>query len=257
MSGLGAGELPTDDSNLAVRAAQLIKQRYGLTLGLKMHIHKEIPIAGGMAGGSADAAAALLAANELWQLQLSQAQLMELAGELGSDIPFAVLGGTALGKGRGERLVPLSCPNRYRWVIALANQKLSTPKVFAKYDEMLAAGSAQACLDNPSKLISLLADGAPAGEIAGLLANSLQAPAIEIWPALRKILTTGEAAGALRGIVSGSGPTCIFLCPDGQIANQVCDALARLAAVADIAQADAPAEKPQFIQIGEGEFEPS
>ena len=130
--------VPSDGSNLAVRAARLLAERTGVDDGVRIRIRKGIPVAGGMAGGSADAAAALLACDAVWRTGLTREELGGLAAELGSDVPFALFGGTAVGAGRGERLTPALARGEYHWVVALAGQGLRTPDVFAHLDRMRA-----------------------------------------------------------------------------------------------------------------------
>ncbi|MCG5216909.1 4-(cytidine 5'-diphospho)-2-C-methyl-D-erythritol kinase [Streptosporangium sp. KLBMP 9127] len=134
-----AGLVPLDGDNLAVRAARALAVRSGRPYGARLKIRKSIPVAGGMAGGSADAAGALVACNELWGLAMSDSELMEIGAELGSDVPFALLGGTAVGTGRGERLTPVEVSGRFHWVFALADGGLSTPAVYAECDRLRAA----------------------------------------------------------------------------------------------------------------------
>jgi 4-diphosphocytidyl-2-C-methyl-D-erythritol kinase len=163
-----------------------------------------------MAGGSADAAATLVGLNELWGLEMSRDQLAEVAAELGSDVPFALHGGTALGRGRGEKLLPVLSRNTFHWVLALAKEGLSTPKVFGELDRLRENGDPPR-LGDPQELLQALASGDPT-QLAPLLGNDLQAAALSLNPALRRTLRAGVEAGALAGIVSGSGPTCAFLC---------------------------------------------
>ena len=212
-----ARHVADDETNLAVRAARAVRDRFGgPRMGAHLEIEKDIPVAGGMAGGSADCAAALVGAVRLWGLDVGDAELFELAAELGSDVPFALLGGTALGAGRGERLEPLECAGTLHWALAVARRGLSTPTVYHRFDERVAAGTStpmDAGRGRPGELIGALARG-DAATVAGLLVNDLQ-------PGLAATLELGRAAGALAGIVSGSGPTCAFLCADGDAARAV------------------------------------
>jgi 4-diphosphocytidyl-2-C-methyl-D-erythritol kinase len=212
ISGEGAGTLPTDDGNLAWRAAQLLADHAGINPDVGLHLHKGIPVAGGMAGGSADAAGALLACDALWQLSTPKAQLMELAAQLGSDVPFVLHGGTAIGTGRGERLTPVLARGSFHWVFALADGGLSTPAVYAECDRL--RGGAR----TPAPYVSdMLMQALRAGDSVLLgksLHNDLQGAAISLRPALSQVLEVGEDYGALGGIVSGSGPTCAFIATD-------------------------------------------
>ncbi|WP_026928026.1 4-(cytidine 5'-diphospho)-2-C-methyl-D-erythritol kinase [Granulicoccus phenolivorans] len=209
MTGEGAQELPTDDRNLAVRAARLVSQRFagGEPLGVRMTIKKAIPIAGGMAGGSADAAAALLACSVLWDLDADVAELTEVAAELGSDVPFSVLGGTAIGTGRGADVVPALSRGGLHWVLAISAGGLSTPAVYRRFDELEPAGCDLAM---PTGLLNALAGGDPVA-VAPHLRNDLTAAAVSLDPALQQTLDAGLEHGALAALVSGSGPTCAFL----------------------------------------------
>ncbi len=225
MEGEGAGELPLDESNLVLRAARALAAATGYPAHARLHLRKQIPIAGGLAGGSADAAAALVACDALWGTGLSRDELAGIAADVGSDVPFLVLGGTALGTGRGEVLSPvLVRPVTWHWVIAVADAGLSTPAVYQHLDELRAAGKAGPPLADPDELLAALRQKDPA-VLAGCLANDMQVAALSLRPELAATLSAGEAAGALGGIVSGSGPTCVFLARDNSHANAVADAL--------------------------------
>lgn len=205
----GAGEgVPVDDTNLAVRAAKLLAERYAPDegLGASLTLRKAIPVAGGMAGGSADAAASLLACSVLWDLDVELEELRELGAELGSDVPFPLLGGTALGTGRGERLLPILTRGHYHWVLAFARGGLSTPEVFRRFDELGEFGS----LDVPTELLEALGAGDP-HRVAEHLRNDLTPAALDLYPGLADTLALGDELGALGSMVSGSGPTCAFL----------------------------------------------
>ena len=217
--------VPTDDSNLAARAALLLAARAGREPNAHIAIRKGIPVAGGMAGGSADAAAALVGCDALWQTNVGNDTLHELAAELGSDVPFCLVGGTALGAGRGERLTTVLSRGRYHWVFAVADSGLSTPAVYRELDRMRAERPdlEPAASD---ELLGALRTGEPR-RLAPVLHNDLQAAALRLKPALRRTLEAGHEARALGGIVSGSGPTCAFLV-DGE--EHAASVLARLSA---------------------------
>lgn len=217
--GEDAAAVPTDSTNLAWRAAELLARRAGRAPNVAITIVKGIPVAGGMAGGSADAAATLVGLNELWRLGLDRAELLPLAAQLGSDVPFTLHGMTALGTGRGEKLLPILSRNTFHWVLALAKEGLSTPAVFAALDRLRAEGSPPR-LGDADALIRALAAGDTAA-IATLLGNDLQPAALSLQPGLRRTLRAGTAAGALAAVVSGSGPTCAFLCSDAESAVAV------------------------------------
>jgi 4-diphosphocytidyl-2-C-methyl-D-erythritol kinase len=215
LAGEGVESLPTDERNLAWQAAELMAEHVGRAPDVAISIEKSIPVAGGMAGGSADAAAVLVAMNTLWELGVPRRDLHSLAAQLGSDVPFALHGGTALGTGRGEELATVLARNTFHWVLAFAEGGLSTPAVFSELDRLrdtAGAGRDQPPrLDDPGPVLAALASGEPA-ELAPLLGNDLQPAALSLGPGLRRTLRAGTEAGALAGIVSGSGPTCAFLC---------------------------------------------
>ncbi|MDK1476023.1 4-(cytidine 5'-diphospho)-2-C-methyl-D-erythritol kinase [Streptomyces sp. 549] len=220
--GPDAHRVPLDRSNLAARAAELLAARHGLAPDVHLHIVKDIPVAGGMAGGSADAAGALLACDALWGTATPQDELLAMCAELGSDVPFSLVGGAALGRGRGELLTPLEVSGTFHWVFAAADGGLSTPAVYREFDRLNPSGVPE---PEPSPaLLAALRDG-DAAALAASLANDLQPAALSLRPSLAATLEAGTAAGALTGIVSGSGPTCAFLTPDAGTAEKVATAL--------------------------------
>ncbi|MGF1430318.1 4-(cytidine 5'-diphospho)-2-C-methyl-D-erythritol kinase [Kitasatospora sp. LaBMicrA B282] len=229
-TGPDADQVPLDDTNLAARAARLLAAHHGIEPHVALHIAKAIPVAGGMAGGSADGAAALVACDALWQLGTPLPELLDLAADLGSDVPFALLGGVALGRGRGELLEPLPVTGAFHWVFAVADGGLSTPAVFRECDRLREAagtGSSEAEVPTPDAdpaLLAALAGGDPVA-LAAALANDLQAAALSLRPQLADCLAAGLAAGALGALVSGSGPTCAFLAKDAAGAEQLAAAL--------------------------------
>lgn len=232
VSGPNALSVPLDDSNLAARAAKLLAARQGRRPDVHIHIAKDIPVAGGMAGGSADAAAALVGCDALWGLQTPFNELFALAAELGSDVPFPLLGGAALGRGRGEILRHLSVGGTFHWVFAMAEGGLSTPAVFEECDRLreqrgLGCTAAEVPDPEPSQeLLDALSAGDPVALGNGLnVANDLQQAALSLRPALAGTLRTGTDAGALGALVSGSGPTCAFLAKDPEAANDIAEAL--------------------------------
>ncbi|GAA0258322.1 4-(cytidine 5'-diphospho)-2-C-methyl-D-erythritol kinase [Cryptosporangium japonicum] len=208
--------VPTDERNLAVRALNALAAYANIEPAVTVRLRKGIPVAGGMAGGSADAAAALVAGDTLWQLATPPEKLHELAAQLGSDVPFALLGGDALGTGRGERLTPLTHPYQRHWVFATASEGLSTPAVYAESDRIRGTTAAS----DPEPVIKALDEPDPRA-LADALGNDLQAATLSLRPELHHVLAAGEAAGALKGIVSGSGPTCAFLVRDAEHARSV------------------------------------
>lgn len=230
VSGRDTRHVPLDGTNLAARAARLLAEHHGREPHVKLHIVKDIPVAGGMAGGSADAAGALLACDALWGTRTPEGELRALGAELGSDVPFALVGGAALGKGRGEVLTPLEANGTFHWVFALADGGLSTPAVYRECDRLREASGTGADADSvPEPLPSQpLLDALGSGDVAGLalgLTNDLQAAAVSLRPSLTETLKAGTSAGALGALVSGSGPTCAFLAADAGSAAKIAAAL--------------------------------
>jgi len=231
-------DVPTDASNLAMRAAELLAETTGVSEGVDLLLRKRVPVAGGMAGGSADAAATLVACNILWGTGLSLLELSALAARLGADVPFPLTGATAVGSGRGDLVTPIMTRGSYHWVFALAGEGLSTPAVFRRFDELTGTG-APAVRDVPEVLTSALRAGdAPA--LAASLHNDLQAAALDLRPELAQVIAVAEEAGALRAIVSGSGPTIAALVENPAGAQRVSRALMASGLVADVLRADAP-----------------
>lgn len=211
-------DVPTDDRNLAVRAARLLARATGVDEGAHLQIRKSVPVAGGMGGGSADAAAALVACDALWGTGLSTAELLRLAARLGADVPFALLGGTAVGTGRGDELSSALARGRFDWVLVPSPDGMSTPVVYRELDEhrerhLVDIGPVPRRPAVDPDVLHALRQG-DAGMLAATLRNDLQAPALHLRPDLARVLETGERAGALAGIVSGSGPTLAFLAAD-------------------------------------------
>lgn len=202
--GEGADQLPTDERNLAWQAAELMAEHVGRAPDVSIMIDKSIPVAGGMAGGSADAAAVLVAMNSLWELNVPRRDLRMLAARLGSDVPFALHGGTALGTGRGEELATVLSRNTFHWVLAFADSGLLTSAVYNELDRLREVGDPPR-LGEPGPVLAALAAGDP-DQLAPLLGNEMQAAAVSLDPALARALRAGVEAGALAGIVSGSGP---------------------------------------------------
>jgi len=229
MVGEGADSLPTDERNLAWQAAELMAEHVGRAPDVAITVEKSIPVAGGMAGGSADAAAVLVAMNSLWELGVPRRDLHTLAARLGSDVPFALHGGTALGTGRGEELATVLARSTFHWVLAFADGGLSTPAVFAEIDRLRESKdgdrSLPPALEDPEPVLAALASGNPAA-LAPLLGNDLQPASLSLDPGLRRTLRAGTEAGALAGIVTGSGPTCAFLCASAASAVDIGSELA-------------------------------
>lgn len=223
-SGPDADQVPLDVTNLAARAALALAERHGVSPGVHLHIAKDIPVAGGMAGGSADAAGALVACDALWGTGASPAELLDICAGLGSDVPFSLVGGAALGTGRGEKLRPLEVGGTFHWVFAVADGGLSTPAVYREFDRLNEGVRVPGPVASED-LLDALAQG-DARALAATLANDLQPAALSLFPSLEDALTAGREAGALGALVSGSGPTTAFLTADGEGAGAVAEALA-------------------------------
>ncbi|NMO37385.1 4-(cytidine 5'-diphospho)-2-C-methyl-D-erythritol kinase [Streptomyces sp. GMY01] len=222
-SGPDAAQVPLDRTNLAARAALALAGRYGRDARVHLHIAKDIPVAGGMAGGSADGAGALLACDALWGTGASRDELLDICAELGSDVPFSLVGGAALGTGCGEKLRELEVGGAFHWVFAVADGGLSTPAVYGEFDR-LNEGVAVPEPAASEELLAALAKG-DAHALAAALSNDLQPAALSLRPSLADTLAAGRAAGALAALVSGSGPTTAFLTPDATTATEIAEAL--------------------------------
>jgi 4-diphosphocytidyl-2-C-methyl-D-erythritol kinase len=282
VTGEGADRVPADQDNLALRAVAALRAAAPAgaadPAGVHVAIAKRIPVAAGLAGGSADAAAALVACNELWACGLGQQQLAEIGAKVGSDVAFALLGGTAVGRGRGEQLTPALAPaTQYHWVLAFADGQLSTPEVYAALDRLRAAqaggaadapglarggaarpvqpGAAQpraaqsrAAKSRPAQapapdldaaLMSALRSG-DAALVGRTLSNDLQPAAVSLFPALRKTLAAGLELGALGALVAGSGPTCVFLASSADRALALAASLSGAGVCRSVARATGP-----------------
>ena len=248
VEGPQAALVPVDERNLAVRAALLLARRAGVEEGVHLHLRKDIPVAGGMAGGSADAAAALLACDALWHAGLSRDDLRELAAELGSDVPFALLGGTAIGTGRGERLTPALARGTHHWVLALADRTLSTPAVYGEIDRLRAGR----VLPEPyvsEGLMQALRSGDPQS-LGASLVNDLQPAATSLDPLLEQTLAVGLEGGALGGQVCGSGPTVAFLVGDHEQAMDLSITLVAAGAATQVRRAHGPVPGARIVEPG-------
>jgi 4-diphosphocytidyl-2-C-methyl-D-erythritol kinase len=273
VTGEDAASVPAGRANLAARAAHALAaasmRRRGKS-AVRIEIRKRIPVAAGLAGGSADAAATLVACNELWGAGLSQAELREVAASVGSDVPFALLGGTAIGQGRGEQLTAALAAGTYHWVLAFASGGLSTPEVYAACDRLRAAraaadrrgaasgaggtgtvggagsaGSAQQPRLS-TELMGALRSGDPAA-VGPLLSNDLQPAAVSLRPDLRRALNAGREHGALGAIVSGSGPTCAFLAGDARRARELAVSLTGAGVCRAVVQVKGPAPGASLV----------
>jgi 4-diphosphocytidyl-2-C-methyl-D-erythritol kinase len=230
--GEGAGQLPTDDRNLAARAARALAPDVRLTL------NKSIPVAGGMAGGSADAAGALVACDALWGLRSDAARLHEIAAGLGSDVPFALVGGTAVGLGTGTRLTRALARGRFHWVLALADSGLSSAEVYAAFDSL--TGDQIRPEPRVDDAVMAALRSGDAVQLGGALSNDLERAALSLRPQLRFTLEVGDELGALGAMVSGSGPTCAFLARDESHALDMAVSLSAAGVCRTVRRADGP-----------------
>jgi len=240
VSGEGADRVPADGDNLALRAVSALRAEVPSAPGVHVTIAKRIPVAAGLAGGSGDAAAALVACNELWAGGFGAAQLAEIAARVGSDVAFALLGGTAVGRGRGEQLTPALAPaTQYHWVLAFADGHLSTPEVYAALHRQRAREQVPAEPGLDAALMSALRSG-DARLVGRALSNDLQPAALSLFPALRKTLAAGLELGALGALVSGSGPTCVFLAASADRALDLAASLSGAGVCRSVARASGP-----------------
>jgi 4-diphosphocytidyl-2-C-methyl-D-erythritol kinase len=276
VTGEGAGSVPAGRSNLAARAARALASvalPRRSKAAVRIEIRKRIPVAAGLAGGSADAAGALIACNELWGTGLSQSELRDVAASVGSDVPFALLGGTAIGQGRGELLTAALTTGTYHWVLAFSSGALSTPEVYAACDRLRAASHSRGLNAPPApdrsahgtsaavaeaeagppalstELMAALRSGDPAA-VGPLLSNDLQPAAVSLRPALRRTLAAGKEFGALGGIVSGSGPTCAFLAADAARARDLAVALTGAGVCRGVVRVKGPAAGAALTATG-------
>ena len=246
--GEGAESVPDGDGNLAVQAALAVREAAGVTDGAEILIRKNIPVAAGLAGGSADAAAALVACNELWHAGLDAAALHELAAGLGSDVPFGLTGGTAVGTGRGELLTPALASGEYHWVLAFAGQALSTAAVYTAFDRLRAAnGNTPGPPQLDESLMTALRSGDPAA-IGPRLANDLEPAALSLFPQLRRALAAGREHGALGAVVAGSGPTCAFLAANTEHALDLAVALTSAGVCRGVARVSGPVAGAALVE---------
>ena len=245
VSGEHTHGVPEDHSNLAVKAAKLIGEKFEFDTDVHIEIKKSIPVAGGMAGGSADAAGTLVAMDALFQLEMSREELHALGSQLGSDVPFMISGGTAIGQGRGDQLTAALSRGTYHWVLALSTVGLSTPAVYAECDRLRAELEIIEPQTNEALMQALLAADATA--VGGALVNDLQAAACSLRPALRLVLDVGQEYGALGAIVSGSGPTVAFLVADEEAGLDLAVALTSSGVVGSVARAYGPVAGAKVI----------
>jgi len=246
ISGQTSSGVPTDSSNLAVKAADLMIKNYDLPTDLIIKLKKEIPVAGGMAGGSADAAGVIVGLDSLFELGLSRDEMEIVGSKIGSDVPFSICGGVAIGTGRGDQITPALSKGSYNWVLALSGQGLSTPSVYQECDRLREGLSISAPLVSEPLMQALRAGDAKA--LGKALTNELQPAACSLRPALRLVLDVGIDYGALGGIVSGSGPTVAFLVSDDEHAMDLTVALSASGVVSSVVRATGPAHGARIIE---------
>jgi len=243
------GRVPLDDGNIAVKAARLLAERTGYPGGVRIEIEKHVPVTGGMGGGSADAAATLLACDALWGTDLPRDAMLDLARLLGADVPFAFTGGTAIGTGRGDELSPALAQGTFQWVLAVSDFGLSTPDVYRELDKHRERHAGEMAPADPAPSVGTdVLHALRAGDarmLANAMHNDLQAAALHLEPSLAKVLEMGERNGALAGIVSGSGPTVAFLAADLDSALELQVALS--AAQLNVVRATGPVHGARIV----------
>jgi len=247
ISGDHTNGVPVDDSNLSSRAAFLMCEKYDLPTDLRIEIVKSIPVAGGLAGGSADAAATILALDSLFELALSRDEMHSIGAPIGSDVPFMLSGGTAVGRGRGDEITAALSRGSYHWVLALSSVGLSTPAVYGECDRLRAGMQVSEPHLNDRMLQALLAADPVA--LGKTLVNDLQPAACSLRPALRLILDVGEEYGALGSIVSGSGPTVAFLVSDEDHGLDLAVALTSSGVVGSVTRVNGPVPGAKVTEI--------
>ena len=246
ISGQTSSGVPADNSNLAVKAAELMIKNYDLPTDLIIKLKKEIPVAGGMAGGSADAAGVIVGLDSLFELGLSRDEMEIVGSKIGSDVPFSICGGVAIGTGRGDQITPALAKGSYNWVLALSGQGLSTPSVYQECDRLREGLSISSPAVSEQLMQALRAGDAKA--LGKSLTNELQSAACSLRPALRLVLDVGVDYGALGGIVSGSGPTVAFLVSDDDHAMDLTVALSASGVVSSVVRATGPAHGARIIE---------
>lgn len=247
VAGRESATVPDGQGNLAWQAAAMAAHVFHRPPDLTITIDKGIPVAGGMAGGSADAAAVLRACGHLWDPQgHPEFELMELAAQLGSDVPFALLGGTAVGTGRGEVVTSAMGSGEFHWVLALSEGQLPTPAVYRRIDEIRADREVPAPTIDPSVLLAVRTGDAVA--LGAALRNDLQPAACALMPVLEMLLDLGPEHGALGSIVSGSGPTCAFLVADEDAALELAVALSASGLCRAVRRATGPVAGASIVE---------
>ena len=237
--------VPADANNLAAKAVSLISKEYDLTVDAHIEIKKSIPVAGGMAGGSADAAGTIIGIDYLYSLDITREEIIEIAAKIGSDVPFMLSGGTAIGTGHGDQLTAAISRGTYHWVLAVSTVGLSTPAVYTECDRLRGELDIVEPQTNEALMQSLLAADAPG--VGAALVNDLQLAARSLRPAIRLVLDVGQEYGALGAIVSGSVPTVAFLVADQDSGLDLAVALTSSGVVGSVVQAYGPVAGAKVI----------
>ena len=238
--------VPSDSSNLAVKAATLMIKNYDLPNDINIKLKKEIPVAGGMAGGSADAAGVIVGLDSLFELGLSRDEMEMVGSKIGADVPFSICGGVAIGTGRGDQITPALFKGSYNWVLALSGQGLATPSVYAECDRLREGLSISTPVVSEQLMQALRAGDSKA--LGKSLSNDLQPAACSLRPALRLVLDVGLDYGALGGIVSGSGPTVAFLVKDDEHAMDLTVALSSSGVISSVVRATGAVAGARIIE---------
>ena len=238
--------VPSDSSNLAVKAATLMIKNYDLPSDINIKLKKEIPVAGGMAGGSADAAGVIVGLDSLFELGLSRDEMEMVGSKIGADVPFSICGGVAIGTGRGDQITPALFKGSYNWVLALSGQGLATPSIYAECDRLREGLSISTPVVSEQLMQALRAGDAKA--LGKSLSNDLQPAACSLRPALRLVLDVGLDYGALGGIVSGSGPTVAFLVKDDEHAMDLTVALSSSGVISSVVRASGAVAGARIIE---------
>ena len=246
ITGQTSNGVPSDSSNLAVKAATLMIKKYDLPNDLNIKLKKEIPVAGGMAGGSADAAGVIVGLDSLFELGLSRDEMEMVGSKIGADVPFSICGGVAIGTGRGDQITPALFKGSYNWVLALSGQGLATPSVYAECDRLREGLSISTPVVSEQLMQALRAGDAKA--LGKSLSNDLQPAACSLRPALRLVLDVGIDYGALGGIVSGSGPTVVFLVKDDEHAMDLTVALSSSGVISSVVRATGAVAGARIIE---------
>ena len=246
ISGENTDHIPVNQNNLAYKAAELMAKKYKVSADLAIHLKKNIPVAGGMAGGSANAAGVIVGIDAIYNLGLKRDDMEKVGREIGSDVPFAISGGIAIGTGKGDQITPALSRGNYHWVLALSASGLSTPAVYNECDR-LREGMSIIAPSVSEPLMQALRSG-DAKELGKTLSNDLQAAACSLRPALRLILDVGMDYGALGGLVSGSGPTVAFLAEDEEHSLDLIVALKTSGVVGNVLHVGGPVHGARVIE---------